>query len=40
MFDKIIITLWTDNTTFNMYLISIDDSGTLFLTERKPEVVK
>jgi hypothetical protein len=37
MFDKTILNMWEkDGFT---YLISVDDNGTLFLTERKPEVV-
>jgi len=38
MFDKTIVNMWEkDGFT---YLISIDDSGTLFITERRIEVIK
>jgi len=38
MFDKTILDMWEkDGFT---YLISIDDNGVLFLTERKTEVLK
>ena len=38
MFDKTGITMWEINNI--TYLISINDDGTLFLTERKQEVMK
>jgi hypothetical protein len=38
MFEKVIVDMWEkDGVT---YLISINDSGTFFLTERKQEVAK
>jgi hypothetical protein len=37
MFEKTITTMWIDNDSFNMYLISIDDNGIFYLTERLPE---
>jgi len=40
MFDKTIVDIWFDPDTFNKFLISIDDNGTLFLTEKLPEVIK
>ena len=40
MFEKTITMVWIDMDTFTKYLISVDDNGTLFLSERKPEVVK
>jgi len=40
MFDKTIIMQWIDLSSFHMFLISVNDDGTLFLTERLPEVVK
>jgi hypothetical protein len=40
MFEKTIVDVWFDPDTFNQFLISVNDEGTLFLTERKPEVVK
>ena len=40
MFDKTIVDIWFDEDSFHQFLISVDDSGTLFLTERTPEVVK
>ena len=39
MFDKTILDMWFDPDSFNAYSISIDDNGTLFLTERLPEKV-
>jgi len=38
MFDKTIVDMWEKNGT--TFLISIDDNGTLFITERKSEVIK
>jgi hypothetical protein len=40
MFEKTIVDIWFDPDTFNQFLISVDDEGTLFLTEKKPEVVR
>lgn len=40
MFDKTIAMVWIDMDTFIKYLISIDDNGTLFLSEQNPKVVK
>lgn len=37
MFDKTILDIWFDDESFNMFLISVDEKGTLFLTEREPE---
>jgi len=39
MFEKTIIDIWFDEDSFHQFLISVNDEGTLFLTERKPEVV-
>jgi hypothetical protein len=40
MFEKTIVDIWFDPDTFNQFLISVNDEGTLFLTEKFPEVVK
>jgi hypothetical protein len=40
MFDKTIVDIWFDEDSFHQFLISVNDEGTLFLTERKPETVK
>ena len=40
MFDKTILDMWFDDDSFHMFLISVDDKGTLFLTEREPERVR
>ena len=40
MFEKTIITIWEDKESKHQFLISIDDNGTLFLTERKIKVGK
>jgi len=40
MFDKVIVDMWFDPDTFNQFLISIDDNGILYLTERLPKVIK
>ena len=40
MFDKVIVDVWIDMDTFTKYLISVDDNGTLFLSEQNPKVIK
>jgi len=40
MFDKTIIDVWFDEDSFHQFLISVNDEGTLFLTEKLPEVIK
>ena len=40
MFDKTIIDIWVDEKSSHEFLISVDDNGTLFLTERKQGIVK
>ena len=40
MFEKTITMVWIDMDTFIKYLISIDDNGTLFLSEQNQKVVK
>lgn len=40
MFEKTIVDIWFDPDTFNQFLISVNDEGTLFLTENFPEVIK
>jgi hypothetical protein len=41
MFNKTIIAEWIDPDNFNQYLISFDDNGVLFLTERlRTDIVK
>jgi len=40
MFDKTIIDIWFDKDSFHQFLISVNDEGTLFLTEKLPEVIK
>ena len=40
MFDKTIVDIWFDEDSFHQFLISVNDEGTLFLTERKSETVK
>jgi hypothetical protein len=34
MFDKTIVDMWEDKDNHNTYLLSFDDYGTLFITER------
>jgi hypothetical protein len=40
MFDKTIVDVWFDEDSFHQFLISVNDEGTLFLTEKLPEVIK
>ena len=40
MFEKTIAMVWIDMDTFIKYLISVDDNGTLYLTEKLQEVIK
>ena len=39
MLEKTIVDIWFDEN-FHQFQISINDEGTLFLTEKLPEVIK
>lgn len=40
MFEKTIVDIWFDEDSFHQFLISVNDKGILYLTEKLPEVVK